>query len=91
MTTPHRALAESDDTVIIESNHYFPRSSIVGKYFSESSNTTHCPWKGDANYFNIEVGGSPNLNGAWYYSNPTEAAIEIASMVAFWNGVEITE
>jgi uncharacterized protein (DUF427 family) len=86
-----KVIAQSDETVIVESNHYFPRSSIIGEHFAESSKTTHCPWKGDSNYFNIEVAGSLYLNGAWYYSNPKEAAKEIANMVAFWNGVEITE
>ena len=86
-----KVIAESDETVIVESNHYFPRNSIVNEYFAVSNKTTHCPWKGDSSYFNIEVDGSPNLNGAWYYSKPKEAAKEIANMVAFWNGVEITE
>lgn len=86
-----RVIAESHETVIVESNHYFPRSSIVDEYFTASSKTTHCPWKGDATYFNIEVDGSPNVNGAWYYLKPKEAAKEIANRVAFWNGVEITE
>lgn len=86
-----KVIAQSDETVIVESNHYFPRSSIVDEYFSGSSKTTHCPWKGDSNYFNIEVDGSSNLNGAWSYLEPKEAAKEIANMVAFWNGVEVIE
>jgi uncharacterized protein (DUF427 family) len=86
-----RVIAESDETVIVESNHYFPRNSIVQEFYSQSNKTTHCPWKGDASYFNIEVDGSSNQNGAWFYVEPKEAAKEIANMVAFWNGIEVIE
>ena len=86
-----KVIAQSDKTIIVESNHYFPRNSIVDEYFTGSIKTTHCPWKGDSSYFNIKVDGSSNLNGAWSYLEPKETAEEIADMVAFWNGVEVIE
>jgi uncharacterized protein (DUF427 family) len=86
-----KVIAESDETVIVESNHYFPRNSILDEHFTESSKTTHCPWKGDASYFNIEVDGSSNPNCAWSYLTPKEAAKEIENMVAFWGGVEVKQ
>jgi uncharacterized protein (DUF427 family) len=86
-----QVIAESDETIIVESNHYFPRNSIVEAFYSQSNKTTHCPWKGDASYFNIEVDGSSNQNGAWSYLEPKEGAKEIANMLAFWNGIEVTE
>jgi len=84
-------IAESDDTIIIESNHYFPRRSLVEKYFSESNKSTHCPWKGDASYLSITVNGEVNQNAAWYYPSPKDAAKEITGMVAFWHGIQITK
>ena len=86
-----KIIAESANTVVVESNHYFPRDSIVGRYFIESSHTSYCPWKGTANYFNVEVDGDLNENGAWYYPVPKEAAENITGRVAFWNGIEVTE
>lgn len=82
-------LAESDDTIVVENNHYFPIESINKEYFSPSSHTSRCPWKGTANYYSIEVGGKRNENAAWYYSEPLEAATEIRAHVAFWKGVEV--
>jgi len=82
-------IAESNATTIIESNHYFPRHSIVDKYFSESEKSTHCPWKGDASYFSVTVNGEVNQDAAWYYPSPKDAAKEITGMVAFWRGIEI--
>ncbi|MEM8498044.1 MAG: DUF427 domain-containing protein [Pseudomonadota bacterium] len=86
-----KVIAESSETVVVESNHYFPRSSIIGEYFTESSKTTHCPWKGDANYFNIEVDGESFPDGAWYYSEPKEAAQSISNRVAFYSAVKVEE
>lgn len=86
-----KIIAQSDNTVIVESNHYFPRHSIVNEYFSESSKTTYCPWKGSASYLDIDVNGSVNAHGAWHYPEPKQAAENIAGRVAFWNGVEVTE
>jgi uncharacterized protein (DUF427 family) len=82
-------LAESDDTVVVEGNHYFPREAIDGNYFEESATQTHCPWKGDASYFNVVVEGETNRDAAWYYPEPKEAAKEIKGRVAFWRGVKV--
>ena len=83
-------LAESDETIVVESNHYFPRSSIVEELFEKSDTTTHCPWKGDAQYFTVNVDGQKNTDAAWYYATPKQEAVEIKDMVAFWHGVEVT-
>lgn len=84
-------VAQSDDTVIVESNHYFPRESIVDEYFSDSSTSTHCPWKGEASYLSITVNGETNQDAAWYYPVPKDAAKNIAGRVAFWRGVQVTQ
>ena len=86
-----KVIAESDDTVVVESNHYFPRDAIVEEYFEPSDTTSHCPWKGDASYFSISVDGQTNRDAAWYYPDPKEAAKEIIGMVAFWRGVVVSE
>ena len=83
-------LAESDDTVVVEGNHYFPESSLAREYFQRSELTSHCPWKGDASYYSIEVDGERNEDAAWYYAEPLEAAAQIKGRVAFWKGVEVT-
>lgn len=83
-------LAESDDTVVVESNHYFPVSSINREFFKHSDKTTHCPWKGDASYYSIVVGDQENQDAAWYYPTPMAAAQEIEGRVAFWRGVEVS-
>lgn len=82
-------LAESDDTIIIEGNHYFPADSINKEYFKSSDYNTVCPWKGTASYYTIEVGDKENKNAAWFYPEPKDAAKEIKNYVAFWNGVEV--
>jgi len=84
-------LAESDDTVVVEGNHYFPEGSLRQEWFKPNDQTTHCPWKGDASYYDIEVGGETNPGAAWYYPNPKPAAAEICNRVAFWRGVEVVE
>ena len=86
-----RLLAESDDTVVVESNHYFPQSAIRMEFFSTSDTTSHCPWKGDASYYSIIVDGEENQDAAWYYPTPMDAAREIEGRIAFWHGVEVTE
>ncbi len=83
-------LAESDDTIVIEGNHYFPPSSVNKKYFSDSETHTECPWKGKAHYYNIEADGKKNPDAAWYYPRPFEKAKEIKNYVAFWKGVTVT-
>jgi uncharacterized protein (DUF427 family) len=82
-------LAESDRCEIVENNYYFPPESIQCRYFKESPTHTVCPWKGQASYYTIEVGGQSNKDAAWYYPAPKEAAKHIKGYVAFWKGVEV--
>jgi uncharacterized protein (DUF427 family) len=82
-------LAESDRTVVVEGNHYFPPSALNREYFRESSHHTECSWKGTCSYYHVEVGGRRNENAAWYYPEPKEAARQIAGHVAFWKGVQV--
>lgn len=82
-------LAESDDTRVVEGNHYFPRDSLDMRYFEPSGHSSHCPWKGKAHYFHLKVDGDTNPDAAWYYPDPSEAAEQIRDRVAFWKGVEI--
>ena len=84
-------LAESDETVVVEGNHYFPAASINREYFKESDHHTTCPWKGVASYYTVVVNGEKNENAAWYYPEPSEAARQIKDHVAFWKGVTVTE
>ncbi len=83
-------LAESNDTIVVEGNHYFPISSIRPEYFHKSSTHTHCPWKGEASYYDIQINGQVNKDAAWYYADPSEAAKQIKDHVAFWKGVQVT-
>ena len=82
-------LAESDDTVVVEGNHYFPAESIKCEYFQESATHSTCPWKGEASYYNIAVEGEVNSDAAWFYPEPKQAASEIKNRVAFWRGVRV--
>jgi uncharacterized protein (DUF427 family) len=82
-------LAESEQTEMVEGNHYFPPNTINREYFKESSHHTICPWKGKASYYTIEVDGQKNENAAWYYPNPKNAANNIKDHVAFWHGVKV--
>ncbi|HZN09171.1 MAG TPA: DUF427 domain-containing protein [Pyrinomonadaceae bacterium] len=82
-------IAESDDTIVIEGNHYFPRDAIRQEYFQPSNTHTICPWKGEASYFNVVVNGETNKDAAWYYPDPKPAAREIKDYVAFWRGVKV--
>ena len=84
-------LAESDKTVVVEGNHYFPPDSVKREYFQSSNTHTTCPWKGEASYYNVVVNGENNKDAAWYYPEPKPAAAEIKDHVAFWRGVEVTE
>lgn len=84
-------IAESDDTVVVEGNHYFPRDAIKDEYFSESRAHTVCPWKGVASYFDVVVDGRVNVGAAWYYASPSPAAADIKGRVAFWRGVTVEE
>ena len=87
----NKILAESDKTIVVEKNQYFPNDSINKEYFENSENHSTCPWKGEASYYTIVVDGKSNRNAAWYYPQPNEAAKEIKNYVAFWKGVEIIE
>jgi uncharacterized protein (DUF427 family) len=82
-------LAESDDIVIVEGNKYFPPDAVHREYFKPSSQTTICPWKGAASYYDIEVDGKKNAAAAWYYREPKAAASQIRGRVAFWRGVRV--
>ena len=84
-------LAESDDTVVVEGNHYFPPESLNKDYFKKSEHTTTCPWKGKASYYSVVANGDRNENAAWAYPSPKDAASQIKDHVAFWNGVTVTE
>ncbi len=86
-----KLLAESDQTEIVEGNHYFPADSITKECFRESDTTTVCGWKGTASYYDVVVDGEVNNDAAWYYPTPKEAAANIAGYVAFWKGVEVAE
>ncbi len=83
-------IAESDDTVIVEGNHYFPIDSVSPGYLRSSDTTTSCHWKGTANYYTLHVAGKDNPDAVWYYAEPKEAAAQIKGRVAFWKGVEVT-
>lgn len=82
-------LAESDRTIVVEGNHYFPADAIDREYFRSSNTHTTCPWKGQANYYNIVVAGQENQDAAWYYPSTKEKAKNIEGYIAFWRGVEI--
>ena len=82
-------IAESDDTVVVEGNHYFPESSLNRDFVTFSNHRSTCPWKGEAHYYSVMVDGKLNENAAWYYPEPFDAAKQIEGRVAFWNGVEV--
>lgn len=82
-------LAESDDTVVVEGNHYFPESSLNKEFFQPSDTHTICGWKGTASYYDVIADGKTNKDAAWYYPEPKDAAKEIENRVAFWKGVKI--
>ncbi|WP_436492832.1 DUF427 domain-containing protein [Actinokineospora sp. HUAS TT18] len=84
-------IAESDDTVIVEGNHYFPIDSVRREHLRPSDSTTFCPWKGTANYYSLDVDGAENADAAWYYADPKPEAIQIKDRVAFWRGVEVVD
>ncbi len=84
-------LAQSDETIVIEGNHYFPPESVQREFFQESRKTSTCPWKGLASYYDVVVGDNRNSDAAWYYPKPKDAAKEITGYVAFWKGVNVEE
>ena len=83
-------IAESDDTVIVEGNHYFPAESVKQEFLEQSDFTSFCGWKGMANYYSVSVNGKTNKDCAWYYAEPNDAAKKIKGRIAFWNGVKVT-
>ena len=84
-----QVIAESTDTVVVEGNHYFPRSAVKDEFLEPSATTTVCGWKGTANYYTLNVSGKVNADAAWYYASPKDAAAQIKDRVAFWKGVQI--
>ena len=83
-------LASSDDTVVVEGNHYFPREAVTATLV-ESPHSTVCGWKGTASYYSVEVDGEVNENAAWYYTDPEPEAAQVRDRIAFWHGVEVTD
>lgn len=86
-----KTIAESNDTVVVEGNHYFPRESVDAAVLVDSATHSTCPWKGEASYFSLNVDGETNTDAAWYYPEPKSAAAEIKDHVAFWRGVTISD
>ncbi len=84
-------IAESQETKVVENNHYFPKKSINKEYFKPSDTTSRCPWKGIASYYSLQVDGQVNKDAAWYYPEASHAAKPIEDYVAFWKGVKVTE
>ena len=89
----NKVIADSDNTIIVEGNYYFPPESVSKEYLKDSVTTSKCPWKGQAKYYDIVVDGELNKDAAWYYSSPLPEAkkLGIKNHVAFWKGVEIIE
>jgi len=85
-----KVIAESDETEVVEGNHYFPPESINKGFLKQSDTRSTCPWKGEAHYYDIEVDGETNKDAAWFYPEPKEEAKNIKNYVAFWNGVEVS-
>lgn len=85
----NRVIAESNATVVVEGNHYFPADALKPEHFLAAATTTVCGWKGTANYYDIVVDGKTNAGAAWYYADPKPAAAEIKGRVAFWRGVQV--
>ena len=82
-------LADSNETVVVEGNHYFPPESVNQEFLQPSSTHTICPWKGEASYYDVVVSGETNKDAAWYYPDPKAAAAEIEDRIAFWRGVKV--
>ena len=86
----NQVIAESNDTIVVENNHYFPKESVKKEFLKETNTHSTCPWKGLASYYTLDVDGKQNNDAAWYYPAPKPAAENIKDYVAFWKGVEIT-
>jgi uncharacterized protein (DUF427 family) len=86
-----RVIAESDDTEVVEGDHYFPADSVKKEFLKPSSTTSVCPWKGTASYYHLDVDGRMNSDAAYYYPDPKKAAQNIKNRIAFWKGIQIDE
>jgi uncharacterized protein (DUF427 family) len=86
-----QVIAESDDTVVVEGNHYFPPESVDAAFLRDSDTHTSCPWKGQASYYHLVVDGKENPDAAWQYPETKPAADEIRGRIAFWRGVSVTD
>lgn len=84
-----KVIAESNETLALENNYYFPENSVNKEFLENSDTHTTCPWKGEASYYNIVVEGETNIDAAWYYSEPKPAAKDIQNYIAFWKGVKM--
>lgn len=82
-------IAESNDTIVVEGNHYFPPASVNRDYLKDSSTHSRCYWKGKASYYDIVVDGESNKDAVWYYPDPSEAAANVKDYMAFWRGVKV--
>jgi uncharacterized protein (DUF427 family) len=90
-TWENTVVAQSNETIVVEGNHYFPPDSINPEYFAPSDTHTTCPWKGVASYYHVKVGEKVNSDAAWFYPQPKDAAKSIKNYIAFWRGVKIAE
>lgn len=86
-----QVIASSDETLVVEGNHYFPRDDVDPSVLEKSETTSTCPWKGTARYYNLEFDGERNEDAAWYYPDPKPQAAKIKDRIAFWKGVEVSE
>jgi uncharacterized protein (DUF427 family) len=86
-----QTIADSDDTVVVEGNHYFPPAAVNREFLTESAKSTHCPWKGEASYLSVKVGDAEAPDAAWFYPDPKEKAQNIRDHVAFWGDVKVEE
>ena len=84
-------IAESDDTVLVEGNYYFPENSLKREFINFSNHKTSCPWKGQASYYSLNVDGEMNVDAVWYYADPKPEAAHIKGRVAFWKGVKVSQ
>ena len=85
----NQVIAESNDTIMVEGNHYFPPDAVKREYLQPSDTHTTCPWKGLASYYTIEIDGKTNKDAAWFYPEPKDAARQIKDHIAFWKGVKV--
>lgn len=86
-----QTIAESDATIVVENNHYFPKNSVKTEFLADSQTHSTCPWKGLASYYSLTVDGQTNTDAAWFYPDPKPAANQIKDYVAFWKGVKVVE